>query len=499
MQLLDAALGVPAVAAEVELAARARRARHGVGPADDADHEVAGREAAAVGRLEHAAERLVAEDEPLGAGRRPAVVAVDDLAVGAADAERDPVHEQVAGPRLGLGHVDDGRRAGLERDHGERAHAHEPTQLARVAHPHYHRDHMGSTTTRSTVSATRLAVALALQVALAVLDAAIGSGTRHHRHGAAGAARARRHRRPARGRRHRRGRDRDRDRQRLLERRRQHRPADLPDPLLHAPLAALARGRRAGARARHRARATNQALARDLACRAGAAGRDPRLARRGGHRPRRERQDRLRQRRGRRAARLRRASRRCSPPSRASSRRSFTITHEDGSAVAARRPPGPAPDRGRGRRRRCSRAASAPTPARRSGCSPRPRSRATPTARGWRSTSSRTSPTAKDAELRQRFLAEAGQLLASSLDYEQTLERVARMIVPRLADWCGIEMVDEQGEPQQVAVAHADPAKVAAGARAARALPAGSRRADRRARRSCAAARPSCTARSPTS
>jgi PAS domain S-box-containing protein len=67
---------------------------------------------------------------------------------------------------------------------------------------------------------------------------------------------------------------------------------------------------------------------------------------------------------------------------------------------------------------------------------------------------------AKESELRQRFLAEAGQLLASSLDYEQTLERVARMIVPGLADWCGIEMVDEQGESHQVAVAHIDPAKV---------------------------------------
>ena len=67
---------------------------------------------------------------------------------------------------------------------------------------------------------------------------------------------------------------------------------------------------------------------------------------------------------------------------------------------------------------------------------------------------------AKEAELRQRFLAEAGQLLATSLDYEQTLERVARMIVPGLADWCGIEMVDEQGESHQVAVAHVDPAKV---------------------------------------
>jgi serine phosphatase RsbU (regulator of sigma subunit) len=67
---------------------------------------------------------------------------------------------------------------------------------------------------------------------------------------------------------------------------------------------------------------------------------------------------------------------------------------------------------------------------------------------------------AKDAELRERFLAEAGQLLASSLDYEQTLERVARMIVPRVADWCGIDMVGEHGEIVNVAVAHVDPAKV---------------------------------------
>jgi PAS domain S-box-containing protein len=67
---------------------------------------------------------------------------------------------------------------------------------------------------------------------------------------------------------------------------------------------------------------------------------------------------------------------------------------------------------------------------------------------------------AKEAELRQRFLADAGQMLASSLDYEQTLERVARMIVPRLADWCAIDMVDEHDEIMHVAVAHADPAKV---------------------------------------
>ena len=88
---------------------------------------------------------------------------------------------------------------------------------------------------------------------------------------------------------------------------------------------------------------------------------------------------------------------------------------------------------------------------------------------------------AKDAELRQRFLAEAGQLLATSLDYEQTLERVARMIVPGLADWCGIEMVDEHGESHQVAVAHVDPEKVQMAHDLRRRYPHRPGRADRRA------------------
>jgi PAS domain S-box-containing protein len=66
---------------------------------------------------------------------------------------------------------------------------------------------------------------------------------------------------------------------------------------------------------------------------------------------------------------------------------------------------------------------------------------------------------AKEAELRQRFLAEAGQLLASSLDYELTLQRVARLAVPTLADWCGVDIATDEGSVQ-VAVAHADQAKV---------------------------------------
>jgi serine phosphatase RsbU (regulator of sigma subunit) len=65
-----------------------------------------------------------------------------------------------------------------------------------------------------------------------------------------------------------------------------------------------------------------------------------------------------------------------------------------------------------------------------------------------------------EAALRERFLAEAGQALASSLDYEETLQRVAQLVVPGLADWCAIELPDERGELQQVALAHVDPSRV---------------------------------------
>ncbi|HEY2031852.1 MAG TPA: PAS domain-containing protein, partial [Myxococcales bacterium] len=58
-----------------------------------------------------------------------------------------------------------------------------------------------------------------------------------------------------------------------------------------------------------------------------------------------------------------------------------------------------------------------------------------------------------------RFLAEASALLAGSLDYETTLKRVAQLVVPRFADWCGVDVL-EDGELRSVAVAHSDPSKV---------------------------------------
>ena len=65
----------------------------------------------------------------------------------------------------------------------------------------------------------------------------------------------------------------------------------------------------------------------------------------------------------------------------------------------------------------------------------------------------------KRAEHTQRFLAQAGALMASSLDYEQTLNRIARLAVPRLADWCNVTM--PRGDHlQSVALVHVDPAKL---------------------------------------
>jgi PAS domain S-box-containing protein len=78
----------------------------------------------------------------------------------------------------------------------------------------------------------------------------------------------------------------------------------------------------------------------------------------------------------------------------------------------------------------------------------------------------------KQAEEAQRFLAEASRVLAASLDYEQTLRSAAQLAVPEIADWCGVDLVGEDGEVRQVAVAHPDPAKVALADRLRREYPA---------------------------
>jgi PAS domain S-box-containing protein len=61
-------------------------------------------------------------------------------------------------------------------------------------------------------------------------------------------------------------------------------------------------------------------------------------------------------------------------------------------------------------------------------------------------------------EQRQQFLAEASAVLLSSFDYAETLSRVARLAIPRLADWCVIDLFEEDSV-RRVAVAHADPSQ----------------------------------------
>src|SRR4051795_416395 len=58
------------------------------------------------------------------------------------------------------------------------------------------------------------------------------------------------------------------------------------------------------------------------------------------------------------------------------------------------------------------------------------------------------------------FLADSSVELSSSLDYETTLRKVARLAVPWFADWCAISL-DQDGELRTLAVAHVDPDKVA--------------------------------------
>jgi PAS domain S-box-containing protein len=65
------------------------------------------------------------------------------------------------------------------------------------------------------------------------------------------------------------------------------------------------------------------------------------------------------------------------------------------------------------------------------------------------------------AHERLAFLAEASMLLSASLDPRKTLAKIAPLVVPRLADWCSIHVLDPDGGIQTVAVEHSDPDKLA--------------------------------------
>lgn len=68
---------------------------------------------------------------------------------------------------------------------------------------------------------------------------------------------------------------------------------------------------------------------------------------------------------------------------------------------------------------------------------------------------------AEDAQQRMSFLADASKLLASSLDLDEILRQVAKLVVPWLADWCAIDLLGPDGEIEPAAIEHPDPGEVA--------------------------------------
>jgi signal transduction histidine kinase len=67
-----------------------------------------------------------------------------------------------------------------------------------------------------------------------------------------------------------------------------------------------------------------------------------------------------------------------------------------------------------------------------------------------------------------RLLATASDVLSRSLDYDETLAALAKVVVPAVADWCIVDIIDERG-PTRVGVVQADITKVDVAARIARA------------------------------
>ena len=67
--------------------------------------------------------------------------------------------------------------------------------------------------------------------------------------------------------------------------------------------------------------------------------------------------------------------------------------------------------------------------------------------------------TATASDPQTSFLLEASAMLASTLEYEETVSKVARLAVPTMADWCIVELAGAHGATTAVEIAHIDPTK----------------------------------------
>ena len=64
---------------------------------------------------------------------------------------------------------------------------------------------------------------------------------------------------------------------------------------------------------------------------------------------------------------------------------------------------------------------------------------------------------AEEATRAANMLSEASALLASSLDYETTLDSLARLSTAAFADWCSVDLVNEDGTIRHLTVSHSNP------------------------------------------
>ncbi|HUH80880.1 MAG TPA: SpoIIE family protein phosphatase [Solirubrobacteraceae bacterium] len=67
----------------------------------------------------------------------------------------------------------------------------------------------------------------------------------------------------------------------------------------------------------------------------------------------------------------------------------------------------------------------------------------------------------KRAQLAEAFMAQASRVLASSMDYAETLQRIAQLAAGELADWCAVDVLGARGQLERVAVHHRDPDRLA--------------------------------------
>ncbi len=66
----------------------------------------------------------------------------------------------------------------------------------------------------------------------------------------------------------------------------------------------------------------------------------------------------------------------------------------------------------------------------------------------------------KRIEAQEQFLTEVSKVLSSTLDYQETLANIARLVVPQLADWFAVDLANADGHLELIEIAHKDAAQV---------------------------------------